>query len=85
MYELHKPPSGWDSATNSVIAGRDRVTLFAGATLALQELSTLERFAETQVAVASATTKMAWALECLRLLEVCVEISVRWFNVSHST
>lgn len=71
LFELPQAPTGWDSATNSVKAGRDRLTLFSGARLALQELSSQEKFSNTEVAVASATTKESWALECLRLLEVC--------------
>lgn len=84
MFELRESPSGWDSETNSVKAGMDRVTLFAGATLALQELSTQERFSETQVAVASATSRKASALECLRLFEVLLfKVAELWEYVVH--
>lgn len=54
------------------MAGSDRLKLFEGALLALRELSTQERFSGTQVAVASSTTEGEWALECLRLLQVCM-------------
>lgn len=70
MFELLKAPSGWDPETNSVIAGKDRVTLFAGAILALRELSSQDKFSETNIAVASSTSKRDWATDCLQLLEV---------------
>lgn len=79
LFELPQAPTGWDSATNSVKAGRDRLTLFPGAKLAFQELSSQEKFSNTEVAVASATTRKSWALECLRLLEVSFYYS---FSVS---
>ncbi|CAM9245912.1 unnamed protein product [Choristocarpus tenellus] len=76
MFELRGEPSGWNETRNEVIAGRDRVTLFPGAVVALRDLHTQERFANTKVAVASATSHKSRALECLRLLEVSPGIKV---------
>lgn len=70
LFQLDGAPTELDEATNSVVAGADRLKLFKGAAQALLELSTQERFAGTKVAVASATSRMEWALECLRLLQV---------------
>ena len=70
MFELRQAPTRFDAATGSVVAGRDRVRLFAGALSALQELTTQERFSGTQIAVASSTTQKQWALDCLSLFEV---------------
>lgn len=70
MFELRQAPTMLDAATNSVVAGNDRVKLFPGAELALRELNTQEVFSDTQVAVASSTSRSEWALACLRLFEV---------------
>lgn len=70
MYELRQSPSRWDAEGKAAVAGIDRVRLFPGAELALQELATQERFSDTQVAVASATTDKKYALKCLQLIEV---------------
>ncbi|CAM9687099.1 unnamed protein product, partial [Hapterophycus canaliculatus] len=70
LFELRSPPTRLDEATNSMIAGPDRLKMFKGAELALRELSTQERFSDTQVAVASSTSRQEWALTCLRLLQV---------------
>jgi hypothetical protein len=48
----------------------DRVTLFDGAKLALQELRNKPEFKYTKVAAASSTTEPDWARKCLSLLEV---------------
>lgn len=72
LFQLAGAPSTLDEATNSVVAGSDRLKLFKGAELALQELSTQERFSGTQVAVASSTSRREWALRCLSLLQVRV-------------
>lgn len=77
MFELSRSPTSLDSSNNTVVAGRDRVKLFKGAELALLELSTQERFSDTQVAVASSTTKREWALECLRLFQVFRQVVLR--------
>ena len=70
MFELRQAPTRFDAATGTVVAGRDRVRLFAGALAALRELTTQERFSDTKIAVASSTTQRQWALDCLRLFEV---------------
>ncbi|CAM9337690.1 unnamed protein product [Laminaria digitata] len=70
MFELRQSPTRFDAATGTVVAGRDRVSLFAGALTALRELTTQERFSDTQIAVASSTTQRQWALDCLRLFEI---------------
>ena len=50
MFELRAPPSKWDAASNTVVCGSDRVKLFCGATLALQELRNKPEFKNTKVA-----------------------------------
>ena len=80
MFELRQSPTRFDAATGSVVAGRDRVRLFDGALAALRELTTQERFSDTQIAVASSTTQRQWALDCLGLFEVrrrrCVVVAL---------
>lgn len=70
MFELQQSPTRLDEATNSVVAGTDRVKLFKGAEQALLELSTQERFSDTRVAVASSTSRKESAMACLRLFQV---------------
>lgn len=70
MFELQQSPTRLDEATNSVVAGTDRVKLFKGAQQALLELSTQERFSDTRVAVASSTSRKESAMACLRLFQV---------------
>ncbi|CAM9387145.1 unnamed protein product [Scytosiphon promiscuus] len=76
LFELRSPPTRLDEASNSILAGPDRLKMFKGAELALQELSTQERFSDTQVAVASSTSRREWALTCLGLLQVSPGVAV---------
>lgn len=79
LFELRSPPTRLDEATNSVLAGPDRLKMFKGAELALLELSTQERFSDTQVAVASSTSRLEWALTCLGLLQVGTRECSSWW------
>ncbi|CAM9707127.1 unnamed protein product, partial [Ectocarpus sp. 8 AP-2014] len=76
MFELQQSPTRLDEATNSVVAGTDRVKLFKGAEQALLELSTQERFSDTRVAVASSTSRKESAMACLRLFQPFIVRSV---------
>ncbi|CAN0294980.1 unnamed protein product, partial [Discosporangium mesarthrocarpum] len=76
MFQLNSAPSGWNESTNTVIAGRGFVKIFPGAVLALRELHSHDKFQETQVAVASATSHKSYAMECLRCFEVSPGVKV---------
>lgn len=76
MFELRGKPSEWCSKTNTVKAGRDRVKLFSGAKLALQELHFDKRFEDTIVACASSTSHRSYAMDCLHMLEASEGVKV---------
>ena len=71
MFELDGAPTAYDATLGGVKAGTDVVRLFPGALAVLRTIiADKERFADTRVAVASSTTRPAFAHTCLDELVV---------------
>ncbi|CAJ1343328.1 unnamed protein product [Effrenium voratum] len=68
MYELSSAPDAYCSKRGGVVAGRDTVKLFPGASAVLQRLADGadgKRFERVKLAVASSTTEPGFAQKCL--------------------